>query len=119
VGPKAVVSVWRHCLGTQLDFAAHGCLLRRPYGVESLGGSLLAELVAWPSCRRSSMCEDQEVNPRPMVTARRLRHSILFDQMSSSVASYQTSSYPGASRNRQPGPSPKYFTISEHLSFKW
>jgi hypothetical protein len=44
---------------------------------------------------------------------------ISFAQTFSRLGSNQTSSYSGATKNRQPDPSPKYFTISGHLSFKW
>ena len=47
------------------------------------------------------------------------RTPIHFAHTLSRLGSNQTSSCPGATRKRQPGPNPKYFTISGHRSFKW
>jgi hypothetical protein len=62
----------------------------------------------------------QASNPRLGMTPRiEIPSPISFAQTLSRLVSIQTSSYPGATRNRQPGPNPKYFTISGHRSLRW
>jgi hypothetical protein len=83
--------------------------VRRSFTVERIVAKLRAVL---------DMLGSEAEFPGPMASFHG-QASRPIDQKSSKLASYQTSSYPGATRNRQPGASPKYFAISGHLSLKW